>query len=118
MALIDCTECGKEISDSALACPHCMKRKLLSLALTLVCCSVMITGCAGDTTPQKTTLKTTCAKCGKTATTTMYGPAKLLQDSGIPLSACNKVTGEMYSADVCGSCVGLVAEIKPVPILD
>ena len=23
MALVKCPECGKEISDSALACPHC-----------------------------------------------------------------------------------------------
>ena len=93
-----------------------MKKKILSMALAIVCIFTIFTGCTGKNTPQKNTSKTTCAKCGKTATTSMYGPAELLQDSGIPLSACNKVSGEMYSANVCGSCVGLVAEIKPKPV--
>ncbi len=47
MALINCTECGKEISDQAKACPHCgfpIKKKgkgfaVASLVLGIISCA-------------------------------------------------------------------------------
>ena len=36
MALIDCKECGKEISSEAPACPHCGKPQKTSNKLVIV----------------------------------------------------------------------------------
>lgn len=54
-------------------------------------------------------------KCGGTATTTLSGPADIMEKNGISILDCNQITSNIYSAYVCDSCVGPVVEIKPDP---
>lgn len=85
-----------------------MKRNLLCLVLLLCGFAMMCTGCAEDTKTEHI-----CVKCGGTATTTLSGPADILQKNGISIGDCRQITSNIYSAYVCDSCVGPVAEIKP-----
>ena len=85
-----------------------IKRKIMVFLLVLICLLSMLAGCVGNTEQTKTR-----AKCGGKATTTISGTAETLKSSGIPLSACRKITSNIYSADVCGSCTGPVAELTP-----
>ena len=68
----------------------------------------MFTGCTENTKTQPL-----CVKCGRTATTTLSGPADIIQKNGLSLSDCKQITSNIYSASVCDSCVGPVAENKP-----
>ena len=43
----------------------------------------------------------------------LSGSDAQMQDYGIPLNKCTRITGNIYSAQVCGSCVGPVVDIKP-----
>ena len=81
-----------------------------SILLVLLLCSfaIMFTGCTNDTK-----IEQFCVKCGKTATTTISGPAGIMQKNGISISDCKQIASSVYSASVCDSCVGSVAEIKP-----
>lgn len=85
-----------------------MKRNIMVLVLLLCCFVIMCTGCTDDTKVKKI-----CVKCGRTATTTLCGPADIMQKNGISISDCRQITHNIYSASVCDSCVGPVAEIKP-----
>lgn len=85
-----------------------MKRNILFLVILICCFMIMFTGCTEDTKTQPL-----CVKCGGTATTTLSGPADIIQKNGISLSDCTQITSSVYSASVCDSCVGPVAEIKP-----
>ena len=87
-----------------------MKRNVLFLVLVLCCFAIMFTGCTEDTKTEQL-----CVKCGGTATTTLSGPADIIQKNGISLSDCKQITANVYSAYVCDSCIGPVAEIKPDP---
>ena len=85
-----------------------MKHKIIfSLLLTFLL--ILFTGC----TEPESEPKSSCVKCGNTATTTLVGPADIIQKNGISLSDCTTITSNIYSAPVCNSCVGPVAEIKP-----
>ena len=86
-----------------------MMRKILNLFLVLVCIAALAAGCGEQ--PQKEVHY--CAKCGREATSTISGPLSLLQKDGIPASACRRITGDVYSAYICGSCTGPVATITP-----
>lgn len=85
-----------------------MKRNLLFLVLVLCCFAIMLTGCTEDKK-----VENLCVKCGGKATTTLSGPADIMQKNGISLSDCKQITSNVYSAYVCDSCIGPVAEIKP-----
>lgn len=89
-----------------------MKHKML-FALVLVCILSILAGCA--TNIKNTDQAKACVKCGKKATTTIAGTAESLQRSGVPISACKKVSSTIYSADICGACAGPVMELKPDP---
>ena len=80
-----------------------MKHTILFLLL----CSLALlwTGCAEEEAPTRT-----CVKCGNPATTTLSGPAEILQSYGISLADCVEITSNIYSVYVCDSCVGPVAE--------
>lgn len=83
-----------------------MKRNIMVL---LLCCFVMMcTGCTEDTKTEHR-----CVKCGGTATSTLSGPADIMQNNGISISDCKEITSLVYSAYVCDSCVGRVAKVKP-----
>lgn len=86
-----------------------MVRKMLCLFLVLVCLSALVAGCGEE--PEKTVHY--CAKCGRTATTTISGSAYSMEKQGIPLSSCWKVTSSVYSAYICASCTGPVATLMP-----
>ena len=85
-----------------------MKRNILFLVILLCCFATMFTGCTENTKTQPL-----CVKCGETATTTLSGPADIIQKNGISLSDCKQITSNIYSVSVCDSCVGPVAENKP-----
>lgn len=86
-----------------------MKRNILFLVLLLCCFTIILTGCTEDTKMEQHR----CVKCGGTATTTLSGPAEIIQKNGISLINCRQITSNIYSAYVCDSCIGPVAEIKP-----
>lgn len=86
-----------------------MKRNVI-LLLVICCVLIFCNGCAGNTSTEHL-----CAKCGKTATTTISGPADIMQKNGISISDCTKITSNVYTAYICDSCAGPVAEIKPDP---
>ena len=88
-----------------------MKRTILWFILILCSLALLLTGCA-QSTPNETAR---CAKCGGTATTTLSGTDSMMQDYGIPLSKCTLIADNIYSAQVCGSCIGPVVDIKPDP---
>ncbi len=81
-----------------------------NIILILLLCSfgIMFAGCAEDTRTEQL-----CVKCGGTATTTLSGTAGIMQKNGISISDCKQITSNIYSASVCDSCVGYVADIKP-----
>ncbi len=84
-----------------------MKRNIFILAL---CCLIIVfTGCAKSEPKQVAR----CVKCGNTATSTLMGPAEILRKNGISISQCDLVTGNVYSAPICDSCTGPVAELEP-----
>ena len=85
-----------------------MKRSILFSLLLICCFTIFCTGCTEDTKTEHL-----CVKCGKTATTTLSGPADIMQENGISISNCKQITSNVYSAYVCDSCVGPVAKIKP-----
>ena len=85
-----------------------MKRNILLLIVILCCFAVMCTGCKEDA-------KHLCVKCGGIATTTISGPASIMEGNGISVSDCKQITSNVYSAYICDSCVGPVAELKPDP---
>ena len=85
-----------------------MKRNILFLFFLLCCFAMVCTGCTEDTKTEQL-----CVKCGGTATTILSGPADIMQKNGIAISDCTQITSNVYSASVCNSCVGHVAEIKP-----
>lgn len=87
-----------------------MKRNIILLILLLCCIAIICTGCTENAKTEHL-----CVKCGKTATTTLSGPADIMQENGISISNCKQITSNVYSAYVCDSCVGRVAEIKPDP---
>ena len=87
-----------------------MSRKTVCTLLALICISALAAGCGAQ---QKEAEIHYCAKCGREATTTLSGPAEIMESSGIPLSACKQGVSGVYSAYVCGSCTGPVADIKP-----
>lgn len=86
-----------------------MKRNILLSVLFLCCFLVLFTGCEEE----DTVTEHLCVKCGKTATTSLSGPADILQKNGISISDCQHIASDIYSAYVCDSCVGPVATIKP-----
>lgn len=92
-----------------------MKRNILFLVIIVCCFAIMLTGCTEDTKTQDTKTQPLCVKCGGTATTTLSGTADIMQKSGISISDCKHITSNVYSAYVCDSCLGPVAEIKPDP---
>lgn len=85
-----------------------MKRNMLFLILLSCFFMIICTGCA-----EETNTKQLCVKCGRTATTTLSGPADIMQKNGISISDCKQITSNVYSAPICDSCTGPVAEIKP-----
>ncbi len=85
-----------------------MKRSILFLVILMCCFAIMLTGCTENEEPQPL-----CVKCGGTATTTLAGPAGIIQKYGISISDCTLIASDIYSAPVCDSCRGPVAEIKP-----
>lgn len=87
-----------------------VKRNLILLVLLICCFTIMCTGCTEDTNTEHL-----CVKCGDAATTTLSGPADIMQKNGISISDCKQITSNVYSAYVCDSCIGPVAEIKPDP---
>ena len=87
-----------------------MRRKIMCTLLVLACVSALTAGCGLQNKKAEIHY---CAKCGREATSTLSGPAKIMESNGIPLSACEQVVSGVYSAYVCGSCTGPVADIKP-----
>ncbi len=87
-----------------------MKYKIIFVILFLMCLSVIFTGCSGDT--QNDTETIICAKCGGTATTTISGPAGIMESNGIPLSKCKKTSEYVYTAYICDSCLGPVYRLE------
>ena len=87
-----------------------MKKYMIILFLLICCISIILCSCT-ETEDKKT--EKLCVKCGKTATTTLSGPSEILKKNGIDISQCKRITSSVYSAPVCDSCVGPVAEIKP-----
>lgn len=75
-------------------------------ALFIICFAIILSGCEGEE-------KKVCAKCGGEATTTLSGPAKIIESHGISLSKCEQITSGVYTAHVCNSCIGPVVEITP-----
>lgn len=51
-----------------------------------------------------------CVKCGNPSTYTLCGPAEQMLSEGISLNKCTQVTSNVYSAPLCDSCMGPVAE--------
>lgn len=84
-----------------------MKYKILILSLLVCFCTTCFTAC------QKQEEQHFCAKCGAIATTTLSGPADIIEKNGISITQCTQITSDIYTAYVCQSCVGLVAELKP-----
>lgn len=82
-----------------------MKRSVIGICLLLSILLTILTGCTSESNEF-----TPCAKCGNRATTTISGPEYILQQNGIPISKCKKVTSNVYTAYVCNSCVGRVAD--------
>ena len=80
-----------------------MKRNIVIFVLLLGCLTMMCIGCASTEEQHR------CVKCGGIATTTLSGPAEILQKNGISISDCEQITSNVYSAYVCDSCVGPVA---------
>ncbi len=85
-----------------------MKRNILFFLVLMCCLATMLMGCTEDTKTEHR-----CVKCGGTATTTLSGPADIMQKNGISISDCEQITSNVYYAYVCDSCIGPVAEIKP-----
>lgn len=85
-----------------------MKRNILFLVILMCCFAIMFTGCTKNEEPQPL-----CVKCGEEATTTLSGPADILQKNGISISDCTQITSNIYSAYICNSCIDPVSEIKP-----
>ena len=79
----------------------------LMLLLLLSCFVIVLIGCTSNTN------KNVCVKCGNTATTTLSGGADIMQKNGISIKDCKEITSNVYSAYVCDSCVGPVADVKP-----
>lgn len=75
-----------------------MKRNAILLILLLFCFAMVFIGCTDDTNEKKT-----CVKCGGTATTTLSGTADTMQQYGIPIGNCKKITSNVYTANVCDS---------------
>lgn len=92
----------------ALKAVMVMKRNIMFLILFIYCFVIMFTGCTEATKTQQR-----CVKCGNPATTSLMGPADIIRKNGISVSSCKEITSGVYSASVCDSCVGHVAEIKP-----
>ncbi len=86
-----------------------MKCKIILFFLSIYCFSLIFVGCTENTE------KNFCVKCGKIATTTLSGPEETMESNGISISECTQITANVYTAYVCNSCIGPVAEIKPDP---
>ena len=74
MALINCPECGNQVSDKATNCPHC--------------------GNPIDT-------KTYCPKCGSSDVSVINGASKAVSVAAFGIFAANKVMSK-YKCNDCG----------------
>ncbi|MBQ3088055.1 MAG: hypothetical protein IJC36_00300 [Clostridia bacterium] len=87
----------------------------MNFRLTLTACLLFFSTllCVGCTTDDGVNTESLCVKCGGTATTTLTGPADIIEKNGISISECTQITSSIYSAPICDYCLGPVAEIKP-----
>ena len=85
-----------------------MKCSRIFLFFVLCWVGIICTGCAMSEEAEPL-----CVKCGKIATTTLSGTADIMQKNGISISDCSPITSQIYSANICDSCIGRVANIKP-----